>query len=218
MGFTREQAADLHRRLLAGEPDAPADLVDALLLPLIRSTRSRFPRLSDPTLVDSLVIDALLAYVKEPGRYDPGRSSLWSYLTLVVHRDLLNALESERRRAAHETPLEDVELRLADRKISVPIEEWVMRRLAPEGLPDRVDLDEVKAEVDQAFREPGERALLQLYLDGVFRTEEFARVMGILHLPEAEQRRQVKRAKDRIAVRLRRIGQRLQARAGSLGR
>jgi hypothetical protein len=49
-----------------------------------------------------------------------------------------------------------------------------------------------------------DRQILALRLQGERRTEAFAKILQISHLPIAEQRREVKRAKDRIDKFLRR--------------
>ena len=53
-------------------------------------------------------------------------------------------------------------------------------------------------------KNPNDQQLLALRLQGVRRTEAFAEILGITHLPIETQRREVKRAKDRIDKMLRR--------------
>ena len=85
----------------------------------------------------------------------------------------------------------------------------VMRRLGPEGLPDDVEVQEMVRQVALAFQREPDRSLLPLVLDGVRETSAYAELMEIGHLPIAEQRRQVKQAKDRINVRLTRLRSKL---------
>ena len=60
------------------------------------------------------------------------------------------------------------------------------------------------AELMQTLENPMDRKVFELQMSGERRTEEFAKVMGISHLSPAEQRREVKRTKDRIGVHLKR--------------
>jgi RNA polymerase sigma-70 factor (ECF subfamily) len=56
------------------------------------------------------------------------------------------------------------------------------------------------------LQDPTDRQILALRLQGERRTEAFAELLGISHLPIGVQRREVKRAKDRIDKILRRKG------------
>jgi RNA polymerase sigma-70 factor (ECF subfamily) len=56
------------------------------------------------------------------------------------------------------------------------------------------------------LQDPKDRQILALRLRGERSTEAFAEILGISHLPTDAQRREVKRAKDRIDKVLRRKG------------
>jgi hypothetical protein len=56
------------------------------------------------------------------------------------------------------------------------------------------------------LQDPKDRQILALRLEGERRTAVFAEILGVSHLPMEVQRREVKRAKDRIDKILRRKG------------
>jgi hypothetical protein len=55
--------------------------------------------------------------------------------------------------------------------------------------------------------DPIDKDILLLMMEGVRETHRYAQVMGIVHQDEMEQRREVKRAKDRLIKQLQRFGQ-----------
>lgn len=209
-----EAQTRLYLRLLAREPDAPGDLAEAFLTPLLESLHRTFPddALSDPTLVDNCVIDTLLNFPKRPEKMDPSRGTLWTYLYLDAKRDVLNAQDSHNRRRALEN------------SISADVEQDAQRRNeeqegrafaasvgenAPPYLPEGISLALVRAEVAAILADPTDRAIVTLLMDGVRETAPYADTLGIAHLPPQEQRRRVKQAKDRWKKRLSRLGAKL---------
>ena len=68
------------------------------------------------------------------------------------------------------------------------------------------ELEARKKAIFDALENPKDREIMALRLDGVRDTAAFARVLGITHLKELEQREQVRRHKDRINRFLRRKG------------
>lgn len=70
-----EAISGIYQRLLANEPDAPSDLVELLLEPLVAHLRSEFPQFPDPDLFYDVVTDSLLAFVQVPERYQAEKRS-----------------------------------------------------------------------------------------------------------------------------------------------
>src|SRR5262245_56469958 len=91
-----DEARALHTRVLARDPTANADLCDACLERLRRSLQPAF-RAVDEHLIDEAVERALLDYLENPNRYDPSRSPLRRYLSMLARRDLLSLLKREGR-------------------------------------------------------------------------------------------------------------------------
>jgi len=179
----------IHERLVARDPTAPAELVERCLEPLIATLWSAY-RLRDPTIIVDAATDALLAYAKEPRKFKSAQRRLPGYLRMVAEGDLKNALAKERRRRQWETPVEDVELIAAGGNSITGVE------LGAHEDPPAV--------VGRALPTALDRKIAQLILAGERATGAFAEALGISHLPELQQRRVVKRHKDRIKKRLRR--------------
>lgn len=80
-----------------------------------------------------------------------------------------------------------------------------------EQVIDRVDpVDRPVEQVEVALREretwsDEDRMVAQLMSDDVRSTTPYARALGINHLPVEQQRTEVKRAKDRISKRFKKI-------------
>lgn len=208
-----EAQTRLYLRLLAREPDAASDLAGAFLTPLLEALHGSFPDdgLPDPTLVDSCVMDTLLNFPKHPEKRDLSRGTLWTYLYLDAKGDVLNGLDSHKRRRERESRiLADVEQDAQNRN-----EEQEIRRFAalvgedaPPYLPVGRSLAFVRAEVAAILADPTDLAVVTLLMDGVRETAPYAEALGIAHLPPEEQRRRVKQAKDRWKKRLSRLGAR----------
>lgn len=210
MGVRRpptEEIDSIYRRLLTGEPDAPADLIAALLDPLVAELQRSYPTFPDPDLIFDVVTDSLLSFVQAPERYHPDKRSVWGYLKMDAQGDLLNLWESLRRRAAHEIALDAVAHDLPDRNSAV--EEMVVRKLAPAGLPEGMDAETLIAQLREAIPDAREWAVVLLMSQGERATDVFAAALGILDKPVADRRRLVKQAKDRIRLRLKRRGVRI---------
>jgi len=198
---SQDEALELHRRLLAGDPVATSQLAETFLAPLAAWLRANNPKL-DPDYCAIAAEDAIINLNKNPRSYQPGSKTVWGYLRMSAKGDLLNLLQKEKRHRAHAT-LEDVEQSpdggkyLTDRG----------------GAPDeRAEQNEELARLGQqeaAFRQDlsgVDARVWELLKQGEKRTAVFARVMGINHLSTAEQKKEVKRAKDRVKQRLKRLG------------
>ena len=197
-----EWCASIHQRLLGQDPTAPSDLVSAFLGPLVETLR-RDARAPDQAFFLDAATDALLAYAKEPSKFAPDKRGLKGYLKMAAKGDLLNAIARHNRRRRWERSVEDVELAARGGN----------KALGPGGLrrvKDRPDTPMQEAEllslVERALPHGTDRDIAELIRNGERSTAVFARVLGIADRPEAEQRKLVKRNKDRIKKRLERLG------------
>ena len=185
----------LHGRLLKGDRVASEELAEALLSPLVNEMAHKFP-MTDVHLVSDGVTDALLDYALKPLSFDPGRGvPLDRFLAKAAWRNIANSLRGEQRRKAREKR----SLELNDEKV-VELHPAMGNLLQNEPKDRRQQLDEL----GQSMENPIDKRIFELMATGERRTERFAKVMGILHLPLDQQRREVKRAKDRIDKVLRR--------------
>lgn len=196
MASATDYERQLHERLLQKEETASAELCCHFLEPLIQHFKRIFPdvALRDETLICDAVTDALLNYIDNPSQYDPQRRSLEGYLKMSAEGDLKNALDKEKRRQEH-FEKKSVELSLISRK-------GIMKG---ESTPEQqIVTKEIQEQLQRIFPEKSDQGLADAILSGVRETSHYAEILGITHLPEHEQRIQVKRAKDRIKVKLNR--------------
>jgi RNA polymerase sigma-70 factor, ECF subfamily len=199
---TPAEADGLHARVLAGDRMAFHDLVETRLPALVAQLRRRWPTTPRESCEDA-AIEALFNHYRAPERYDPARSRLDSYLFFSAHRDLQNALErEERQRSPGARSLDRVALGPDGRKetiggrIADPTSDPAER---PGGLEPAL-----LAAIAAALPEVRDRRIFDLMAEGERDTTIFAAILGIEDLAPAEQRGAVKRAKDRIRVRVRR--------------
>lgn len=191
----------LHSRLVAGsDPTALPELADWLYEDLVRETARRAGPQADAVLVEEAVGQALLDYGDRPQAYDPERSALRDYLAWAAYRDYQNARNKE---ARWQKPL-----------VSLITQAGTPRELADpqqdlERLHTRLSVQAVWTRIRAAFPDPTELGIIRLLAAGIRSPEPYCQVLGMMNLPEPERNRQVKRAKDRIAKRLRRLGEQL---------
>lgn len=191
----------LHERLLRGDdPTAPSDLLCAYLSPLVARLCREFPRV-DETVLHDVAMDLLIDLGMRPQRYDPTRSALSTYLRMAARRDVLNALDHEQRRSRRTAPLDDVELRP-----SAWNSLWT-RSSDPAATMLDADGDARVAALLDHFA-GCEREVVTLIVEGERDTGRYATLLGIQDRPWDEQRREVKRVKDRLKGRLKRLWKR----------
>jgi RNA polymerase sigma-70 factor (ECF subfamily) len=195
-------AADLtlHLRLVDGDKSAPYDCVTRWLPELMRRLSGSFNEVAqrDEQLIEEAALETLFEYTANPHKYDAERSSLATYLTQAAKRDLINALEREKTQGRRATSIHPVEHQLTSGNNSFE-----------EQVADNADAQVAWEVVMETITDPQDRSLLALLLQGERATTAFAKVLGITHLPEQEQRATVKRHKDRLDKRLQRLGETL---------
>lgn len=187
-----EQALDLHRRLLEDDPVAPTELAHRYLQKLID-----FLRWSNPGISEDLCIqaagDAILALIRNPRSYQPARGSLEDYLRMSARGDLLNAHQKERRYRSRHQSWSVVELSDDAGKYIGSEEDPSLWLCIAEEQAQHAVPPEWFAQLDEQ-----DQQAMDLWLTGESRTAVFAEVYNLTHLPFAEQRREVKRNKDRL--------------------
>lgn len=192
-------AEEIHQRLLArDDPTTASKLATAYLEVLVKRLRSkpRFGEIHDETLFYDAAADAILNYAENPASFEPCKSKLLTYLINSAEGDLLNALAKEKRkskgrgRAVEQLTL-DLSQSLESDEITI-IEEGTTQKLMQQVL--------------QEFPDPLDRQLLPLILDGERKTSAYAEILRIQDRDDVEQQRIVKQYKDRIKVRLKRLG------------
>ena len=194
---------DFHQRLLARDPTAFAEMAERFYAELVRRVGARAGR-GDPALVEEAVGQALLDYNDHPERYDPERASLIAYLVMAGYRDFQNARAAESRKTGRDVSL-SVDDSMADQITDTGQERDLERLFA------RLQAGEVWRNVEVAFPDPIERRIIMLLANGVRSTDPYADVLGLQDLAADERVMEVKRVKDRITKRLRRLGDNLDA-------
>jgi RNA polymerase sigma-70 factor, ECF subfamily len=197
----------LHQRLLSRDPTATEEAARKYL-PLIEqhvAARARnIYRINDRELIwDATVNAVMLDYILHPERFDPSKSGLLGYLKRAAERDLMNAIEKDRRQRRGEELHADVEEGIHSR--NKPSEIARITRDAEEEAISRIQREENLAAVSKVGNER-DTVLLRLIVEGERSTHKFAAVLGIGGLPIPEQRLIVKQHKDRLKVRLKRGG------------
>lgn len=109
---TEEWLNEIHERLLADDPIAPAELAENILDILTKKLSAKYYYLNDPVLVIDAASDAILGYIKNPRQFNPSKRRLLGYLQMAAEGDLKNALSKISRRHKKELVSDDVELTL----------------------------------------------------------------------------------------------------------
>lgn len=183
-------------RVLVADPTTAGEFMRLTLRPLAEMLAAWQPR-ADPHVIETAAGDALLAFLRRPAAYDPGRRPLPVYLRVIARRRLFSELKREGRHHSGRIPWDAVELHQSDRNDPVD-----------DDLPS-LDSPALQAVITGLW--DVERRVFDLLMDGERDTPIFAAAMGLTDLPADEQEVEVKRAKDRIKARLKR------ARGGSDG-
>lgn len=193
MKVEREVQDRLHADVCRGDPTASARLFEALLEPLIGALRHRWSDEREAERVRDFAIDSIMNYLENPAKYDPSKASLLTFLRMDAHGDLANGYQRLRRERAGR---DNSDVELADLLRNSSIDEYPSDRD-----PAEMSLTEVR---DVLPDERDRRAVL-LLMDGERSTESYAKVWHLEGLPPDVRSAEVKRNKDRVKARLRRL-------------
>lgn len=191
-----------HQQILNEDsPTAFAQLSELALPHLIEFLRQEF-RQVEVHLHETAAIDCLLTYHAAPEKYDPEKLTLFAYLRMAARHDLLNAIDRSNR---HKRPLLDIDEPAVQAQlvteVDIESDPFSLERWLENGETGKQTLlRQFEAELDTT-----DRQLFLLILNGVRETEPYAEIMQITTQPIGEQRREVKRAKDRLNKKLTRF-------------
>ncbi len=195
-GYDSAQLLALHSRLCHGDRTAPEEVARLLLPPLVQEISRQFPQTDEHVIWDG-VSDAILDYCARPDSFDEKRNvPLDRFLQMAAWRNVANSMRGEKRRKTREEKAFH-----AYGEPPVELESAVGNLLQKEKNEQR---RQQQVKLMTALQSETDRQILALRLQGERRTEVFAKVLGISLLPIKDQRREVKRAKDRIDKLLRR--------------
>jgi DNA-directed RNA polymerase specialized sigma24 family protein len=192
-----------HQQILNEDsPTAFAQLSELALPHLIEFLQREF-RQVEVHLHETAAIDSLLTYHTTPEKYDPEKLTLFAYLRMAARHDLLNAIDRSNRQ---KRPLLDIDEPTIQSQLVIESDPFYLEQWLDNGDSGKQTmLRQFEAELDTT-----DRQLFLLMLNGVRETEPYAEIMQLLTQPVAEQRREVKRAKDRLTKKLTRYVNRQQ--------
>jgi RNA polymerase sigma-70 factor (ECF subfamily) len=183
----QETQIKLHQRVSKGDPSAFSELCVIALPYLEHRFRIHF-RGED---WHDFVIDTLINYQQNPRKYDPEKkATLLNYLYMDARGDYLNHLEKMQRQPVL-APIFDVvggAWEIADADVEDDDDDFD----APFG---DYDLDTL---IGFLGLESRDQSLLRLMVSGYQPRAVYADVLEITHLPIEQQRREIKRHKDRL--------------------
>jgi len=192
----------LYERLLAGERTASSDLATTYLDALIQHLTQHNARSIDPALIEEAAGTAILSLIGNPASYHPDRLRLFAFLCMSALGDLRNLLQREQKHRAGRKSWQDVEQSPVARKYLLSMDDPTAALEANEERQQQLAALPVTREGLSAT----EVAVWSLIVAGERRTARYAEAMQITHLPPADQRKEVKRFKDRLKVRRKRAG------------
>jgi hypothetical protein len=198
--FASSQLLAFHRRLCDGDRTASGEFAELVLNVLVEQVARRYPHTDEQVIWDG-VSEAFLDYCARPHQFDERRAvPLDRFLHRASWRNVANILRSHARRRTHEE-----EAARAHASAAVELDPVVGNLLQRE---ESAKLQQREEDLMSLLQDPTDRQILALRLQGERRTEAFAELLDVSHLPIKVQRREVKRAKDRIDKILRRKGDR----------
>jgi hypothetical protein len=192
-----EEGLRLYRDLCNHVATAPYDFAAAYLPPLLAWVEERHGKV-DPHLRQDAVHQAILSFVENPSAYDPSGLDVAAYLWMSTQGDLRNLLAREGRHHHRRVSWKGVEdLPDAGKYLGRDDDPSFRLRLAEEQEPGDRAYEIVVASCNEI-----ERRVFELMRRGEKRTSVYAEVLGIGDRPKEEQRREVKKMRDRLEKRL----------------
>ena len=186
----------LHQQLVQGEDSTEA--LARLLLPRLRhQMAAAFPTV-DPAWVSDAVTDTLLEFFARPDKYDPRRGKpLIAFLAQAAAWKLRDLARSHRRQERYQEQTAELCQEAGPGPDSPPTPPADNAAEPAEPPP------EITAWLVGQMEDLKDRKLIRLMLLGVRKTAAYAKVMGCSGTTVEIQRREVKRAKERLSYKLR---------------
>jgi hypothetical protein len=182
----------LHFAVIDGDSAALEELAARVLLTLRRSLVRQFHAVP-LDLINDGIEDAILEYAAKPFRFDESFGlSLEVYLRWAARRNVANSLKAEVRRRRREV---EFATEMAARAVQT-------QTAAEKRADNRGVSSSFRRDVLALSESEYEQAALSTWLSGERRTAPLAALLGLADLPVAEQRRHVKRFKDRYCKRI----------------
>ena len=184
----------LYQRLRDGDCAAQGPFMVEAVRAVAAALARSYPHI-DETIRHDAAIDAILKLIERPERFDLSRGvALEAFLFKVAVNRLLNLCRGEQR-------LKRRERAAADPNHAEPS----LRHVAKDPLEVYIageQLQRCLAMLDN----PQEVAFVKLLADGEQDARRLIQALGLEHLPAEQWRRELKRARDRIRIKLKRKG------------
>ena len=185
-------------------PTAFAQLSEIALPHLVTFLQHEFRQI-ETHLQETAAIDSLLTYHAAPQKFDPDKLTLFAYLRMAARHDLLNAIDRSNRQRR---PLLDIDEPAIQNQLITEPNSDTDHLLLDQWLGDDDSTNETMLHQFEATLDTTDRQLFLLMLNGVRETAPYAEIMQLELLPVSKQRREVKRAKDRLTKKLTRFANR----------
>lgn len=183
----------LHQLIVQQDDLAFARLCDTLYEKVFAQLRSFYRQHSgvDEALLLNVVTDTFLNYFRSPQRYQPDKQSLERFLTMDAEGDLLNAIEKNRRLTKKFQKAVELDAENGNSWLRDPDTPWLL-------LLKKEQRESLQQRLAELFTTPTDRAIAELMLEGERSTRAYALLLNITDLNADDQRKEVKRNKDRI--------------------
>lgn len=200
-----ERDAEIHKRVLAKDHSSFARLAHAFSQKFENILSHRYEGNVDRMIISEAINEAFRKYLLNPDRYNPSGKSLESYLFTSASWNLQNALSKENTRRKNEQKAIrelTIQEKAFESKTHEDAEEFTeVFKIPPEYGSDKL----LRQIVLDKFADPVDLHVAELLIDGIRATEAYAEVLGCQHLSKEEKEQAVKRNKDRISARIKRM-------------
>lgn len=186
---------ELHRGIKAKDDISFSKLFMMYHAQIGRSLSRRYPTINtrDESLIETAVIDAFISYNNNPDSYNPEKATLMSFIKMAAYGDLMNSLKREKKHGNRKDLPESVEL---EEKF------WNTIMKSSASADSTIVTDELLKAVQDIlqnyFTNDTDITLAKMILANETKTEYYSEVLEIEDLEIEEQRREVKKYKDRI--------------------
>lgn len=183
---------ELFQNLVNRDEIASSQLFDWYYDDLFQYFQSAFKgRISEDELRD-VIADSFFKFIGQPEKFKPAKGSLRKYLEGDVRGDIKNFLE---KKSINLVELDD-EFRNSIGRVDSPEILFL----------NNETISQVERKLSELFETEQDQKIAWNVVCHIRDTEVYSEVLGIHNLPEAEQKKEVKRHKDRIKKQLERNG------------
>jgi hypothetical protein len=190
-----DKELEQHALIISRNDFALAKLFDELGDHIVAALKKWYEKVAnmDEGLILEAVNEAFWGYYKNPETFNPNQNTLLRFLEIAAERDLKNILEREKKHLKKINIPENVELEENYWNSITRVNQSTDGSLIEEEA-----LKQVKAELSKHFKTEIDIELAKHILFGERQTEVFSKLLNIETLDVNDQKKQVKKHKDRI--------------------